>query len=253
MNSITIFTDGSSRGNPGPGGWGAVVVDNETVVELGGREDGTTNNKMELTAAIKALENVQEKLEKNRSGLVESTNDEGLKSLVSIYTDSRYVINGITKWVFGWQKNGWITSTKEEVLNKELWVRLASLTKGLKIEWNYVGGHKGILGNERCDEIATLFADKKDVSLYDGSRKNYPIDILNFKIDEKKAALTSASKKRSGAKAYSYLSLIDGKAERHATWTECEARVKGKSGARFKKALNAEEEKEILNEWGVSL
>ncbi len=146
---IIIFTDGSSRGNPGRGGWGSVVVENNVVTELGGREDDTTNNRMELTAAIEGLSVVK-------------TDDQ-----ITINTDSSYVINGITKWVNGWKRNGWITKTKEEVMNRDLWEKLLEAKEGKDVVWNYVGGHAGIVGNERCDVIATSFADNSPTNLYE--------------------------------------------------------------------------------------
>lgn len=233
MNSKTIiFTDGSSRGNPGPGGYGSVVVMGEKVVEVGGREDSTTNNRMEIKAAIEGL----------------SVARKAAKENATVYSDSRYVINGITKWVFGWAQNGWKTGTKEDVSNRDLWEALLQVTRGMAIDWKYVGGHKGIVGNERCDEIATAFADEKHIDLYDGSLNAYGLDILNINVDETKAAETSASKSRKGAKAYSYVSKVDGEIKVHSTWAECEARVKGKP-AKFKKALSAEDQEEIIKEF----
>ena len=236
-NSITIFTDGSSRGNPGPGGWGAVFVHKDgelKVQELGGREENTTNNRMELTATIEAL-----------SFLLNVT---GQRSIV-IHSDSRYVINGITKWIFGWQKNSWKTTQKKEVENRDLWEKLFELTKGKSIEWRYVGGHAGVLGNERCDEIATTFADGGKVELYSGNLQNYGIEnILNVSMDSFAAGEKESARARSRARAYSYVSLVDGIIQTHKTWAECEARVKGKR-AKYKKALSAEEEKEIINEY----
>jgi len=231
-----IFTDGASRGNPGPGGWSAVLVlqnqnGADKVVELGGREDHTTNNRMELTAAMESL--------------AEISNYQLSNSKIIIYTDSSYLINGITKWIFSWEKRNWITKNNEPVLNKDLWERILELSKNKRIEWKYVGGHSGIAGNERVDEIATEFADKKTSELFSGSISKYKIDILNLKSEGKK----KSSKSRSKAKAYSYLSMIDGVIEKHKTWAECEKRVKGKSGAKYKKALASTEEKEIIKSW----
>ena len=229
-NNITIFSDGSSRGNPGPGGWGAVVMDGKKVTELGGREEHTTNNKMELLGAIKAL------------GLVRNT-----KKDITVNTDSSYVINGITKWVKGWQKNGWISSTKEDVVNRDLWEDLIFVSKGKNINWNYVGGHSGIPGNERCDEIATTFADNEPTKLFSGEATDYEVDLRDLS--------GSGVKKKSGSKnkgiAYSYLSLINGKLEKYKTWAECEKKVKGTKGVKYKKALSAENEAEIISEWGL--
>jgi ribonuclease HI len=226
---ITIFTDGSSRGNPGPGGWGAIVRTNEEVKELGGREDHTTNNRMELSAAINALVYVDE-------------ND--IDGDIILQTDSKYVINGITSWVRGWQANGWKTAAKKDVENRDLWEALAFASKGLSIEWRYVQGHAGHPGNERCDEIATSFADKAEASLYHGPRAKYPIDL-----DAEPAVKAASKKKSSKSPAYSYLSLVDGLLQTHKTWAECEARVKGVKGARFKKSTSAEDEQAIIKEW----
>lgn len=150
---ITIYTDGSSRGNPGQGGWGAIIFDDGKVREIGGREEHTTNNRMELTGAIKALENLTEE--------------------AVIYTDSEYVMKGITEWIHNWQKKGWKTVNKKRVLNQDLWQKLLEVTEGKKIEWKYVAGHAGVTLNERADVIATSFADNIVPSLYDGPRDRY--------------------------------------------------------------------------------
>lgn len=224
---ITIFTDGSSRGNPGPGGWGAIISTEHTVKELGGREDMTTNNRMELSAAIYALKAIPE------------------AKKVTLYTDSSYMINGITKWVFGWQRNSWLTATKQKVLNDDLWKQLIEVSRGKEIAWTYVAGHSGIPANERCDVIATAFADKDEIELYEGVKAAYTIDVTNLSgnlIGEKKKST------RKG-KAYSYLSMVDGVIETHTTWEACEKRVKGVKAAKFKKALSAQEEQSIISEW----
>ncbi|MFC1721207.1 ribonuclease HI [Patescibacteria group bacterium] len=233
-NKTIIYTDGSSLGNPGPGGWGAIVllVDGN-VTELGGAEKDTTNNRMEMTAIIEALSFVKEK-----------------DSKIILHTDSSYTINGITKWIHGWQKNGWTKKDKGEVLNKDLWQKLLVVVEGLDIEWKHVSGHVGTPGNERADTIATSFAETKSLNLYTGAYESYGIDLFVEEDEEKKAA-RSAGKARSKAKAYSYLSLVDGEFKKHKTWAECEACVKGTAGARFRKALSAEDEKEIMKEWGV--
>lgn len=236
-SQIIIFTDGASRGNPGPGGWGVVMVyksgvEDFKVVELGGREEHTTNNRMELTAAIKSLE------------FSYTLNPKPYT--LTIYTDSKYLIDGITKWIFSWEKRNWVTKNKEPVLNKDLWEKLLELTKFREIEWKYVGGHSGIAGNERADQIATEFADGRATNLFSGDISKYKIDILNLNGEEKK----KSSKNRSRSKAYSYLSMVEGVIEKHKTWAECEKRVRGKSGARFKKALSPEEEGKIIKSWG---
>ncbi len=230
---IVIFSDGSSRGNPGPGGWGAIVVMGDKVMELGGREDHTTNNRMELLGAINALSSL---------GSFASKLGE-----IVLNTDSSYVINGITKWVYGWQKNGWKNSTKDDVQNRDLWEDLIAASKGRKIKWNYVGGHVGIAGNERCDEIATTFADDVEIKLFKGKLSDYEVDLSSIKGNGTK----KAHKIKNNKPAYSYLSLVHGVLKIDKTWSECEKRVKGiKGDVKFKKATNAEDEKEILKSWG---
>jgi ribonuclease HI len=160
---ITIYTDGSARGNPGPGGWGAIVADETRAVELGGFEEHTTNNRMELTAAINALKCLDSLFR--------------IPDSVVLHTDSEYVMKGITIWVHGWQKNNWRTAAKKAVLNQDLWQELLQVTEGRRVEWKYVAGHSGHFANERCDAIATSFADKDALVLYDGPRELYPISL----------------------------------------------------------------------------
>lgn len=231
--SIVIFTDGSSKGNPGPGGFGAIVVWQDNVQELGGKDDHTTNNRMELTAAIEAL-GFCLKLQVTSYRL-------------QVFSDSKYLIEGITKWVFNWQKNGWRTVGKKDVENRDLWEKLFEASKNFNIEWIYVAGHTGHPLNERCDEIATLFADDNLPKLYVGPKDKYFLDT------DKKETVSGVrkNKKSNTGKVYSYLSLINGQATRHTTWVECEARVKGVGGAKWKKTTSAEDEKDILSDWGV--
>lgn len=226
-----VFTDGASRGNPGPGGWGVVALCDGYVIELGGGEGNTTNNRMELKAAIEGV-----------SFLVSQEVTDAI-----VYTDSSYLINGITKWVHGWRKSGWKTRDGEEVLNQDLWNELSLLADEVRISWTYVRGHAGTKGNERTDEIATAFAGGKHPDLFEGPLSAYSIpDILKVSTIQKSMV---SSKKRSNAPAYSYVSSLEGKIVFHKTWAECEARVKGKKGARFKKALTKEEEASIVKEW----
>ena len=138
MTEVVIYTDGACSGNPGPGGWGVVLRWNGTEKELHGGEPQTTNNRMELMAAIQALEAL------NRP------------SRVQLYTDSVYLLNGITKWVAGWQSNGWRTSAKKPVKNEDLWRRLIDAKNGHDVNWQWVKGHAGDEGNERADALARL-------------------------------------------------------------------------------------------------
>jgi len=134
--AVEIFTDGACRGNPGPGGWGAILRFNGIEKELFGGEAATTNNKMELTAVIRALEALKQ------------------PSKVRVYTDSQYVQKGIKEWIHGWKRNGWKTSDKKDVKNKELWVELDEQRKRHEIEWHWVKGHAGHPENERADALA---------------------------------------------------------------------------------------------------
>ena len=167
-DKIIIFTDGASKGNPGPGGFGAVIVlPEDEVIELGGSEKHTTNNRMELAGAIMALEEILKR-------------DEG----VLVYTDSKYLIGGMTEWIFNWQKNGWKSATKKPVANQDLWEKLAELSKGKKVNYHYVAGHVGVRGNERCDEIASGLATGENISLYRGALTGYKINILDLGRNE---------------------------------------------------------------------
>lgn len=231
---ITIFTDGSSRGNPGNGGWGAVVIEVRppkcptSIREIGGFVADTTNNRMEIMAAIEALKSLDE---------VSNKED------ITIFTDSKYLLDGFTKWIKGWKRNGWKTKTKDDVSNRDLWEELDMIAGNMNITWKYIGGHVGILGNERCDIIATSFADGNPVALYSGLIQNYSIpNILNVSLDENANKRKSDSNSRSKAKAYSYVSCVDNVVKVHRSWADCEARVKGVKGARYKKALNQAEE-----------
>ena len=239
---IVVFTDGASKRNPGPGGWGVVIVTPDGhVTERGGGAALTTNNKMELTGAIEALTQVAD-----------------LDGPLAVYTDSTYVIQGIESWVHNWKRRGWKTATGGEVMNRELWEALSSLTAARgprSISWHYVRGHTGIPGNERVDEIADAFAVQGRVTLYDGPLAGYGIPILDIPDDtsvpaRSKPAGGAAGSGRSKGPAYSYLSVVDGKPMRHSTWADCERRVKGRSGARFKKATSDVDQAAILRTWG---
>ena len=231
--TILIFTDGAAKGNPGRGGFGVVISQGDNVLEKGGFKEYTTNNEMELKAVVEALKEVADK-----------------KIPVHIYTDSKYVVEGAKGWVFGWLKNGWKTKAETDVLNKELWQELVPLLNKVEIDWHKIPGHSGLAGNERVDTIASTFAEKGTFALYTGSLKDYGYDIYNTTYDEQKAQDRSDARKRQAQKAYSYVSAVDGVVLIHQTWPECEARVKGKREVRFKKSLDAENEKEIVREFG---
>jgi ribonuclease HI len=233
-----VFADGAAKGNPGPGGWGAIVVTPAgTVTELGGAAPHTTNNRMELTAAIEAL---------RQAGPA--------RGPVALHTDSTYVIRGIRDWIHGWRRRGWRTRDGGDVQNRDLWETLAHVAERTEpVAWHYVAGHRGIPGNERADEIANAFAAGKRPRLYHGPLVRYDVAVLDIPDDTRVPARTpGAPPAGRRAAPHSYLSLVDGRPARHATWPECERRVKGRSGARFKKAMTPAEEEAILRSGGFS-
>lgn len=139
--SVVIYTDGACRGNPGPGGWGVFMNYNEHSKELFGGEKMTTNNRMELTAAIEGLEALSRSCE------------------VKLYTDSKYVLQGITEWMPNWKKRGWKTAAKKPVKNEDLWRRLDSAIARHQVEWFWIKGHSGNIGNEKADYLANQGID----------------------------------------------------------------------------------------------
>jgi ribonuclease HI len=137
VTEVEIATDGACKGNPGPGGWGALIRAGATEKELSGGENPTTNNRMELMAAIEALNALKR------------------PCAVKLSTDSRYVMDGLTKWIHGWQRNGWKTADKKPVKNADLWQRLLDAAKPHKVDWVWVKGHAGHPDNERADRLAS--------------------------------------------------------------------------------------------------
>ena len=142
MRKVDIFTDGACRGNPGPGGYGSIIRTQGEEEEISGSAKNTTNNIMELTAAVVALKQLKEPCE------------------VVLTSDSQYLVKGMTEWVKAWIKKGWVTAGKQPVKNKDIWVELNRLSKLHKITWKWVRGHQGHVENERCDRLANLAMDK---------------------------------------------------------------------------------------------
>ena len=140
-NIVHIYTDGACRGNPGLGGWGALLIYNNQEKEISGFSESTTNNIMELTAVIESLKSLKRECN------------------VELTTDSTYVKNGITNWIYSWKKNNWRTANKKPVKNKDLWIQLDSLAKEHSINWKWVRGHTGHLENEKADELANQGID----------------------------------------------------------------------------------------------
>ena len=139
---VDIYTDGACSGNPGPGGWGVLIQLDNKNIELSGGDNETTNNRMELMAAIIALEEINKDYK------------------INLYTDSNYVKDGITSWISNWKKNSWKTANKKDVKNKDLWIRLDSAIKGKDISWIWVKGHAGNAGNEQADYLARSALEK---------------------------------------------------------------------------------------------
>ena len=137
-----IYTDGACSGNPGPGGWGVLIQLDDKNIELSGGDNETTNNRMELMAAIIALEEINKDYK------------------INLYTDSNYVKDGITSWISNWKKNSWKTANKKDVKNKDLWIRLDAAIKGKDISWIWVKGHAGNAGNEQADYLARTALEK---------------------------------------------------------------------------------------------
>ncbi|HMO68069.1 MAG TPA: ribonuclease HI [Novosphingobium sp.] len=137
MKHVEIFTDGACKGNPGPGGWGVLLRMGRHEKEMSGSEANTTNNRMEMTAVIRALNALTE------------------PCAVTLHTDSRYVIDGITKWVHGWKKKGWVNASRQPVRNADLWHELIEAELRHKVEWVWVRGHNGHAENERVDKLAS--------------------------------------------------------------------------------------------------
>lgn len=142
MSTVTIYTDGACRGNPGPGGWGVFIIEDGEERDLYGGEPDTTNNRMELTAAIEALRELGEGRE------------------IELYTDSEYVKNGITSWLRNWKARGWQNAAKKPVKNQDLWKTLDALSQRHNVDWRWVRGHAGHPGNERADQLANRGIDE---------------------------------------------------------------------------------------------
>ena len=140
--SIKVYTDGACRGNPGPGGWGVYIRLNDEEKDLYGGNPETTNNQMEMQAALEALKYLKDKNE-----------------VIELYTDSNYLRQGITEWIHKWKLNNWRTAAKKPVANRDLWIEISDLNEKMDVQWNWVKGHAGDPGNERADQLANIGAD----------------------------------------------------------------------------------------------
>jgi ribonuclease HI len=236
---LTIFSDGACKGNPGPGGWGTILERGGHYFECGGGEPDSTNNRMEMTAAIEGLKRA----------------NSGEK--IRLVTDSRYLIDGATKWIWGWKKKGWRKADGAEVLNLDLWKQIDRLQSNLKLKWEHVAGHSGHPENERCDVIASTFGHGNPVELREGDGawifEATPRPVTR---KPKKAASSAKAKKHTAPPATGekyaaplYLSLVNGAIREHDTWGECEARIKGVKGSRCKKVKSRGEHIDAITSW----
>jgi ribonuclease HI len=228
--SFIIISDGACSGNPGPGGWGMILVTpEEKVREYGGHEPATTNNRMELMGFYRGMQEVYHLREQFPNARI-----------LHAISDSKYVLDGAQKYVPNWAKNGWKTSTGGDVKNQDLWEKVIKEQQllresGFRFEYELVKGHSGHEGNERVDQIAVKYVREEPISLYAGKLQDYSVSLAPGKPFEK-----------------TYLSLVDGKLCKSKTWDECKALVEGKRGAKYKKVVSASEEKETLAMWGLS-
>lgn len=237
---IQIFTDGATRGNPGLGGYGVVMLDRNTdqVYEYGQHKALTTNNEMELAAVLRALQVAAQK--KYHS--------------FTLFTDSKYVHTGVTAWRFGWAKRGWTNKEGEPIKNRELWqeVHKTLNTNGfVDIQWVRVSGHMGVPGNERADTIATAFADGKKIDLATGAiDPSQWAALANVPSLEEIDAIRARKRAHTSGEGCWYISLVDGVVEDHQTWDACKKRVDGVF-AKYKKVCSQEEKAEVLAGWGA--
>lgn len=247
---IIVFTDGASRGNPGPAGYGAIIVypypigsikeeDKKKikVIEIGGGFDVSTNNRMEMSAVLKTFQTVI---------------DRDIKGDIEIYTDSKYVHDGMIGWIYAWEKNNWKTAGGDDVQNQDIWKELLKFAFSFRLDRsvNYVkvDGHSGVFGNERADKIATGFADGNRVQLFTGSLANYE-KLIGGSLFKNDGSLSIEGETK-GAKDYViYLSYVDGELKEHDTWESCKNAVTGIKGAKFKKVTNDEEKEKQINAW----
>jgi ribonuclease HI len=228
MRGPIAYTDGACRGNPGPGGWGVrILYPDGGVRELGGRAAATTNNRMELQAAIEALQ------------LLHSYPQ------VVIFTDSRYLIDGLTKWLPAWRRRGWLTTTHTPVKNRDLWMTLERLSHP-GVRWQHVRGHSGDPNNERVDTIARACAAGGCPVLFCGQAGTpsdpiqiSPVAALSTPLGSKTIVALHASAPATSPTRY--ISIVQGNVAIDMDWATCAARVRGAPGARYRKVRTPEE------------
>ena len=237
MHGLIAYTDGSCLRNPGPGGWGVRLLDPEGMVhELGAAEAATTNNRMELQAALAALEVLHRHQQ------------------ATIYTDSLYVINGSTKWLPHWPGRGWVTTAGAPIKNRDLWCRLASLNHA-GICWRHVRAHTGDPNNERVDDIARAFASGAHPALFRGraGTRDDPVGVRTFQISAAPTPSGYPPKPANTTSKARYVSIVRGTVALDNDWPACAARVRGVSGARHKKVRTPEELAAFCTQHGVEV
>ena len=240
MQGPVVYTDGACLGNPGPGGWGVrILYADGKVRELGGRDAATTNNRMELQAAIAALQ-------------VMRTSPQ-----VAIFTDSRYVIDGLTKWLRAWRRRGWITTTNTPVKNRDLWMTLERLSHP-GVRWQHVYGHSGDPNNERVDQIARACAAGTCPPLFCGQAGAPADPVVVPAATAFFTPLVSETIARAHGPALApgpvrYASIVHGTVALDTDWAACAARVRGVSGARYRKVRTPEELAAFCAAHGVEL
>ena len=233
MTRPIAYTDGACLGNPGPGGWGVrILYPDGSVQELGGAVGTTTNNRMELQAAIEALKAI------------------GSYAEATIFTDSRYVIDGLTKWIQSWRRRGWKTTADTPVKNRQLWMTLDRLHHpGMR--WQHVRGHSGEPNNERVDTIARLFAQGERPQLFCG-QKGSPLDPVKAAVPRQPTATIPAANPPGPDRcAVRYVSIVHGTVAIDDNWPACASRVRGVSGAHYKKVYSPEELAAFCAQHGV--
>lgn len=223
MHVVHIITDGACSGNPGSGGWAAIVIDGTHTTEHSGAAADTTNNRMELTGALMGLRAAPAATE------------------IHVHTDSQYLINGITKWVHGWKKKGWKTSTGAPVENRDLWEALDAIVTPA-VQWHYVRGHAGHVHNERANTLAQAQA---------GSRASGAPPAPRTAAHATHAAQPLSIPQGALPAFPCYVSYVNEKLLHHATWESCKAVTHGVSGAKFKKITTASEYTSQLRTWGI--
>lgn len=230
---MIAYTDGSCLGNPGPGGWGIrLLYPDGTVQEFGAGDPETTNNRMELQAALVALKHLR--------GYPRAT----------IYTDSRYLIDGVTKWIHNWRRRNWVTTSGAPVKNRALWQRLVALNHP-GITWRHVYGHTGDPNNERVDDIARGFASGTPPLLFHG-----PVGAPDDPVQDtgpQPSTRPSRRKTSRGTRNAQYVSIVHGTVAIDDEWAACAARVQGVSGAKYKKVRTSQELAEFCAKHGVDV